>query len=125
MKPEKQRLIHDLLDDEARRDGHLLAGIRVLRRRRFWRTARHGTALALILSAAVLWLELGRPHRAPQTASAPAASPSVPDQHASLTDDQLLALFPDTPVGLATLSDGRKILIFPRPGDAKRFIRYH
>ena len=125
MKPEKQRLIHDLLDDEARRDGHLLAGIRVLRCRRFWRTARRGVAFALILSAAVLWLEPGRPHRAPQPASASATNPSVPDRQASLSDDELLALFPDTPVGLATLSDGRKLLIFPRPGDAKRFIRYH
>ena len=40
-----------------------------------------------------------------------------------ITDDELLALFPkDTPVGLATLSDGRKRLIFPHPGDEKRFV---
>jgi len=34
----------------------------------------------------------------------------------------LLALFPDTPVALATLSDGSKRLIFPRPGDDQKFV---
>ena len=40
----------------------------------------------------------------------------------ALTDDELLALFPDTPVGLATLEDGKKRLIFPRPGDEERYV---
>jgi hypothetical protein len=31
-------------------------------------------------------------------------------------------LFPNTPVGLASLPDGKKRLIFPRPGDEQRFI---
>lgn len=51
-----------------------------------------------------------------------AAKLSPPVRSQSLTDDELLALFPNTPVGLATLPDGRKRLIFPRPGDEKRFI---
>jgi hypothetical protein len=46
----------------------------------------------------------------------------MPLQAQSLTDDQLLGFFPNTPVGLATLPDGKKLLIFPRPGDEARFI---
>jgi hypothetical protein len=36
----------------------------------------------------------------------------------------LLALFPDTPVGLITLENGKKRLIFPRPGDQERFVKH-
>jgi hypothetical protein len=43
-------------------------------------------------------------------------------QPQSLTDDELLALFPNTPVGLATLADGKKRLIFPRSGDEQKFV---
>ena len=38
-----------------------------------------------------------------------------------LTDEQLLALFTNTPVGLAKVGD-KTILIFPRAGDKERFI---
>ena len=38
--------------------------------------------------------------------------------------DELLALFPDTPVGLITTADGRKRLIFPHPGDEQRLIAH-
>jgi hypothetical protein len=34
------------------------------------------------------------------------------------------ALFPKTPVGIARLSNGHKVLIFPQPGDEKRFITH-
>ena len=63
------------------------------------------------------------PGLAPQArVPAPAApSPSMQQVH-RLSDDELLALFPNTPVGLVTLKNGRKQLIFPRPGDEKRFI---
>jgi len=53
-------------------------------------------------------------------ASAPAAKPAP--AHQALTDEELLALFPDTPVALATLSDGTKRLIFPRAGDDQKFV---
>jgi hypothetical protein len=52
----------------------------------------------------------------------PPTKPVASIQPRSLTDDELLALFPNTPVGLATLPDGKKLLIFPRPGDEKRFV---
>ena len=61
-------------------------------------------------------------HRPSVQASLPPAKPVASIQPRSLTDDELLALFPDTPVGLATLPDGKKLLIFPRPGDEKRFV---
>jgi len=31
-------------------------------------------------------------------------------------------MFPKTPVGLVTLENGKKRLIFPRPGDEQRFV---
>lgn len=122
MKPEKQRLIHVLLDDERRRESTLLAGARILRHRRRWRMARGGFAFALVLTAAVMWFLPSTSRRAPLQASVSPAKLSPPVRSQSLTDDELLALFPNTPVGLATLPDGRKRLIFPRPGDEKRFI---
>ena len=57
MKPEKQQLIQDLLGDESRREATLLAGGRILRRRRHWRAATRGLALALVATAVVLSLE--------------------------------------------------------------------
>jgi hypothetical protein len=65
MKPEKQQLIQDLLGDESRRDATLLAGGRILRRRRHWRAATRGLTLALVATAVVLSLEQKKSHRAP------------------------------------------------------------
>ncbi len=42
----------------------------------------------------------------------------------ALTDGELLALFPDTPVGLVTLENGTKRLVFPRRGDESRFVKH-
>jgi len=117
MRPEKQRLIHGLLDGSSHREGTLLAGARILRRRRIWRRVRSGLVLAMVVAAAAVSTQ--------HTRSRPTASISkaaTPAYGKSLTDDELLALFPDTPVGLATLSDGHKRLIFPRPDDEKRFV---
>ena len=124
MKPEKQQLIQDLLDDESRRDATLLAGGRILRRRRHWRAATRGVALALVVTAMVLSLEQKKSRPPSVQASLPAAKPAVFAQPRSLSDDELLALFPNTPVGLATLPDGKKLLLFLRPGDEKRFKRF-
>jgi hypothetical protein len=122
MKPEKQQLIQDLLGDESRRETTLLAGSRILRRRRHWRAAARGLALALVVTATVLSLEQKKSHPPSVQALLPLAKPVASTQPHSLTDDELLALFPNTPVGLATLPDGKKLLIFPRPGDEKRFV---
>src|SRR5208283_836880 len=112
MKPEKQQLIQDLLGDESRRDATLLAGGRILRRRRHWRAATRGLALALVATVAVLSLELKKSHPPSVQASLPPAKLVASTQPRSLTDDELLALFPNTPVGLVTLADGKKRLIF-------------
>lgn len=120
MKPEKRHLIHDLLDEErdVRRDATLLAGGRILRRRRWRRVAIQGFAALTLLAIAAFSLQrMVAPRRQVLT-----AIPVTPDAVQSLTDAELLALFPDTPVGLATLENGRKRLIFPRPGDEERFI---
>jgi hypothetical protein len=122
MKPEKQQLIQDLLDDESRREATLLAGARILRRRRHWRVGTRGLALALVVTATVLSLEQMKSRRLSVQTSSPVSTPAAIQLH-SLTDDELLAIFPtNTPVGLATLADGKKRLIFPRPGDEKRFV---
>jgi hypothetical protein len=123
MKPEKQNLIRDLLEDDSRREETLLTGARILRRRRHWRAVRPAAALlALLLGVVIFWLRRETSHPALETAlkTAPKAPPTAPAQ--PLTDDELLSLFPNTPVGLASLPDGKKRLIFPRPGDEQRFI---
>jgi hypothetical protein len=122
MKPEKRHLIHELLDEQrdARRQATLLAGGRVLRRRRWRRAALRSFAGLTLLALAIFCLQQLVPRRPPSLTAVP--SPSPPPVQ-SLSDAQLLALFPDTPVGLITLENGRKRLIFPRPGDAERFIK--
>ncbi len=120
MKPEKRALIHDLLDEgrEGRRDKTLLAGGRMLRRRRWRRLAVRNFAIVGMIGMTAFALQRMLAPAPPVFTALP--SPSV--QTGSLTDDELLALFPNTPVGLATLDDSKKRLIFPRPGDEERFI---
>ncbi len=122
MKPEKQQLIHELLDGESRREATLLTGSRILRRRRHWRVARQGLALVLCLTLAGMLVKENKSRQRPVQTVSQTPKPAAPAEPRSLTDDELLALFPNTPVGLATLSNGRKLLIFPHPGDEARFI---
>lgn len=123
MKPEAQKLIDDLLADETRRDATLLAGAKVLCRRRQWRVAWRSFALILLALATALVVDQKRTERLTQIStfsSKPAALPRAQ----SLTDEQLLSLFPDTPVALATLPNGKKLLIFPRASDAAKFVTH-
>jgi hypothetical protein len=121
MKSEKENLIHELLGSDANRETILAAGNRVLRRRRQWRAARQVVAV-LVLIAAMGAFYLRRERPALPVASRNAVKPvSGPQVHA-LTDDELLGLFTNTPVGLASMADGKKRLIFPRPGDEQKFI---
>ena len=120
MKPEKRLLIHDLLitdDLDARREATLLAGGRLLRRRRMRRAAAQSLVVVAMIAIVTASLLRTNPPRPPTVAKTSAPSPPVRD----LSDDELLALFPNTPVGLATV-DGRKVLVFPRPGDQERFV---
>ena len=122
MKPEKQNLIHDLLDEDSSRETTLAAGARILRQRHRWRVARQAAIAGLVAIAAVTYLARGLRHSAAPQASQTVKPPPGPQIHA-LTDDELLALFPNKPVGLIPLSDGKKRLIFLWPGDEQRFIR--
>ena len=120
MRPEKRDLILDVLDEghAARREAILESGGRILRRKRWRRLALRSFAVVAILGIAVFTLDRVKKPRSGVVASAPAFS----DQPKALTDDELLALFPNTPVALASLDNGKKRLIFPRPGDEKRFV---
>jgi hypothetical protein len=89
----------------------------VLRHKRWRRAATRGLALVAVVGVAVMSLHL-RTRQQPPTMAA-VAQPAAKVNY--LTDDQLLALFPNTPVALATVGD-RKVLIFPRPGDQERFV---
>ena len=122
MKPENRRLLHDVLDEERnlRREATLLAGGRILRRRRWRRVAFQAVATVTFLALATVSFQRLLAPRPTTEAVVPSAL-ATPAQ--SLTDAELLALFPDTPVGLATLENGRKQLIFPRPGDEERYIK--
>jgi len=124
MKPEKQDLIRDLLNNTANRDDILRSAGIVLRHRRRRRIAAQGAGLlATVALLAVVFLR----RDVSQTKSAPVANVATKAAQApevqALTDEQLLSMFPsNTPVGIASLTDGRKRLIFPRPGDEERFI---
>jgi len=122
MKREKQQLIQDLVGGDEFRATTLLAGSRMLRRRRHWRMASRGMAVGLVLTVAAIWFERTNASRHSASMLAQAATPRAPAQFKAITDDQLLALFPDTPVGLVTLPDGHKRLVFPRAGDEQKFL---
>jgi len=121
MKPEKQQLIDELFDGESRREATLLSAAKVLRRRRRWPAARSGLAVMLCLALAGVLIKQKESRPPVQIASQTPKTASA-KQPQSLTDEELLALFPNTPVGLATLPNGKKLLVFPRPGDEARFI---
>lgn len=122
MTPEKQQLIHDLLDDKSRQETTLLAATNMLRRRRQWRVAWRTFALLLLATATALLVGQNRQRQTLARVSPPKDKPSAALQAQSLTDDQLLSLFPNTPVGLATLPNGKKLLIFPRPADEAKYV---
>jgi hypothetical protein len=122
MKPEKRLLLHELLEGDGdclRRQTTLLAGARVLRRRR-WRRFGIQTfgLMALISIMGFSAHKLLAPRRPSITANSSASSSKT----FYLTDDELLALFSNTPVAMATVN-GRKILIFPRPSDQAKYVR--
>jgi hypothetical protein len=120
MNPEKHRLIHDLLSNSVQtrsREVTLMAGRRMLRYKRWKRAATRGFAMILIVTIATLNLYKRATPRPRQFSAAPPPASSAK----YLSDDQLLALFTNTPVGLARVG-GRTILIFPRPGDNERFV---
>jgi len=129
MKPEHHQLLRDLLDGHdavAQRDAILNAGRHVLRRKRHARYLTRTLAAAAFAGLAALAISrITTPHSPASTADTMLASTQPPSRvvsHAQeITDDELLALFPGTPVGLAKVN-GKQRLIFPRLGDEARFI---
>jgi hypothetical protein len=120
MKPEKQLLIDHLLDgaqSPSEREATLLAGGRLLRRKRWTRATSRTFAIAAALALAAIALRKGLPPERKVLSESHPLAPPVP----SLTDEQLLELFPDTPVGLATIGD-KKVLLFLHPADRERFV---
>src|SRR5216684_1806122 len=123
MNPERERLMRDLWGDDeamARREATLRAGQRAMRFRRFRRNIVRTSAVVVILTGlgfGLLRLEENKPGR---MVSAPSA-PGWPQATRYLTDDELLALFPNTPVGLAKVGS-REVLVFPRAEDEERFV---
>jgi hypothetical protein len=122
MKPEKQQLLHELLEGGSRNENTLFVAGKILRRRRQWRAGRK--IFVLVTTLAMVFLLAGQKHAGPARGRVPPqeAKLSAPPQARSLTDDELLALFPNTPVGLATLPTGKKVLLFLRPADEARYV---
>lgn len=125
MQPEKQILLDDVLNapaGEARRAATLLAAATIMRRRKTFRFAARSLALLGVIALAGLAF-----HRKSATSQLARVQTGKPGPASSqnvqyLTDDQLLALFPNVPVGLITTADGKKRLIFLHPGDEAKYI---
>lgn len=120
MNPEKRDLINDLLgnsDAQMRRAATLSAGGKLMGRKRWRRAAIRtgGAALIFVIAAVCICVQIFPQHQ--RRVKSRATNPAV----TYLTDEQLLALFPNTPVGLATV-DHRKVLIFPQASDRKRYV---
>ncbi len=60
MKPEKQKLLDDLLEPEGQRDAVLRAGGKILRRRRHWRMAGQTLVALALITISALWIEQNR-----------------------------------------------------------------
>jgi len=125
MNPDKRKLIVDLMDEErnARRETTLLAGSRILRRKRWGRVAMPGCVVALL--ATLLVVSVHRPAKNPTRGKLVAVvrpAPASPDEPRAISDAELLAMFPNTPVALVKLDNGKKRLIFTRPGDEEKFL---
>lgn len=128
MTPEHHRLFHDLLegnDAASQRDAILHTGRLVLRRKRQVRYLSRAFAAVACFGLAILAItRVIPPHRPATSASANLAAHSAAppvSRVQRLTDDELLGLFPGTPVGLVRV-DGKQRLIFPRPEDEARFV---
>ena len=131
MKPEKQNLLEDLRDDggENRRESTLRAGAMILRRRRWKRVAGQMLGAATVMALGAFLAQSVMSHReAPMVAIAPmvAVAPVMEKATAApavhyLTDEELLAMFPNAPVALAKAGDKER-LFFLNPADEKRYV---
>lgn len=118
MKNHDRDLLDDLLRDD-RREATLLSGARVLRQRRLLRHAR--TILPLVTAGLAATAVLTRRPPPPTAAAVAAPAPAAARDVHSLSDAELLALFPKAPRAIITVK-GEQMLVFTRPADAARYI---
>ena len=78
--------------------------------------------MLILCAATTLLVEQNRRRPILAQVSPPKSEPPATLKLQSLTDDQLLSLFPNTPVGLATLPNGKKLLLFPRSADEALYV---
>lgn len=134
MNLEKHNLLRDLQDDggEALRESTLRAGARILRRKRVRRAVVQWAGAAAALAVGGFFAESSLEQRetpmttrvvvaATTTVIAPATGVASASKVHYLTDDELLAMFPGTAVGLVKAGDKER-LIFPNPADEKRYV---
>jgi hypothetical protein len=132
MNPEKQNLLRDLQDDrgDAWRESTLTAGARILRRKRGRRAVVQWAGVAAMVGLGGFLAESTLERRETPMAAkvviavAPAATPAVVEAAGAvhyLTDNELLAMFPGTAVGLVKAGDKER-LIFPNPADEKKYV---
>lgn len=115
MKTTDRELLNDLFP-ATDREASLRRGARIMRRRRFVRRASQSIAVATVaLAAAIVALHKPNQSVVPVIASGNISKP------ASLTDSQLMALFPGVPRALMTVN-GQKRLVFLRTADAVRYV---
>ena len=96
--------------------------LKSLRRQRRWRTVRAGAAASLTLLLVCLFL-FHRPAKAPVrqivfSPPRPSAVPAPPTRTAEvkfITDDELLALFPDRPVALIGKPGHQQLVFLDKP----------
>ena len=112
MKKADPDLFEDLLPD-AQRATTLRLGARVLRRRRIARRMAYALPLAAAAAIAVTLLH------APPAPQAPLLVAQTTVR--TISDDQLLSLFPGAPKALIQVN-GESRLVFTRPRDVARFI---
>src|SRR5882724_682106 len=125
MKPsEQEKLLKEILPEEDLRDfqqASLEHGLTFLRQRRRRGYLLRASALATVLSLVTLGLLL-KPHRAPQpdnsTAQLPPAPQSAPVAASPvkfISDDELLALFPNRQVALIGKPGQQRLVFLDKP----------
>jgi len=120
---DQDRLLRELLGDDALervREATLAQGVATLRRRRRTRAlvAGAGASLVLALSLAVVIYRGRERERVDGEPLAHARSHPLAQTSSSvkiLTDDQLLALFPDRPVALIGAPGDQRLVFLDRP----------
>lgn len=118
---EKRQLIDELIADSSRAESTLQAASKILRRRRQWRSARRAIAIVAFLAALACLIQPRDQKQISARILPPQTAVAAPFQAKSLTDSELLSLFPNTPVGLATLPNGKKLFLFAHPADQAKY----